>query len=284
MAEEKKESPKADLREFDFDEIMTDDLSTPSAAMGSADGSASDDANQEKALDLITENAAPQVTESQEVKTGKNGKQKKQKRIDKNEWMARQRRKKRTKRERVLKVLADIFSWLKDIALCILIVWIMTTFVAGFIKVDNTSMSPTLNSGEYIIYSRFSYLFTDPARGEIVVFTDTQSGRAHIARVIGLPGDVVVIDTDGNITVNGIAFETAYSDGTTTYVANQMTYPYTVPEDSYFVLCDNPVSTTDSRFLSIGAVTKSQIQGKVFFCFWPRESWRVIVQGLISNE
>ena len=143
-------------------------------------------------------------------------------------------------------------------------------------------MDPTIQSGETIVYSRFSYRFSDPGRGEIIAFLVGESKRAHISRVIGLPGDVIMIDEQGNISVNGIAFVTPYCEGTTTYIPGQVTYPYTVPEDSYFVLCDNPNATLDSRFVSVSAVPKSDIVGKVFFCVWPRQSWRPIVQGLIS--
>ena len=77
--------------------------------------------------------------------------------------------------------------------------------------------------------------------------TVTDTPCETISRVVGLPGDRVVIDEQGTITINGQKLSTSYSDGTTTYVPGQTVFPYTVPEDCYFVLDDNPAGTTDSR-------------------------------------
>ena len=265
--ERSSESKARELREFDFEDILTDDLA---GDIGQNETPAQPTAEE-------TEDVPSPATEKKKKKKEKN------KPVISEEEAARaKRRKHRYIRKRLWKISTGILTWVKDIGIAILILWVVQMFIAGYVKVDNTAMDPTIQSGETIVYSRFSYRFSDPGRGEIIAFRVGDNNRAHISRVIGLPGDVIVIDEQGNITVNGLAFITTYCEGTTTYIPGQVTYPYTVPEDSYFVLCDNPNATLDSRFVSVSAVPKSDIVGKVFFCVWPRQSWRPIVQGLIS--
>ena len=256
-----------ELREFDFEDILTDDL-------------AGDVVQTETPAEPAVEEAEDTPSPAPEKKKKKKAKNKPV--LNEEEAARAKRRKHRYIRKRLWKISTGNLTWVKDIAIAVAIIWVVQMFIAGYVKVDNTAMDPTIQSGETIVYSRFSYRFSDPGRGEIIAFLVGESKRAHISRVIGLPGDVIMIDEQGNISVNGIAFVTPYCEGTTTYIPGQVTYPYTVPEDSYFVLCDNPNATLDSRFLSVSAVPKSDIVGKVFFCVWPRQSWRPIVQGLIS--
>ena len=267
--EEERSSEKKprELREFDFEDILTDDLN-----------------NEPVQAELPP--AGPEEKEDEPVPEEEPKKKKKKTKtkpvMSEEEAKRAKRRKHRYIRKRLWKISTGILTWIKDIAIAVAILWVVQMFIAGYVKVDNTAMDPTIQPGETIVYSRFSYRFADPGRGEIIAFRVGENDRAHISRVIGLPGDIIMIDEQGNIKVNGIAFVTSYSDGVTTYIPGQVTYPYTVPEDSYFVLCDNPNATLDSRFLSVSAVSKSDIVGKVFFCIWPRTSWRPIVQGLIS--
>ncbi|MBO4886989.1 MAG: signal peptidase I [Firmicutes bacterium] len=256
-----------ELREFDFEDILTDDL-------------AGDIVQTETPAEPAAEEAEDAPSPAPEKKKKKKAKNKPV--LSEEEAARAKRRKHRYIRKRLWKISTGVLTWVKDIAIAVAIIWVVQMFIAGYVKVDNTAMDPTIQSGETIVYSRFSYRFSDPGRGEIIAFLVGESKRAHISRVIGLPGDVIMIDEQGNISVNGIAFVTPYCEGTTTYIPGQVTYPYTVPEDSYFVLCDNPNATLDSRFVSVSAVPKSDIVGKVFFCVWPRQSWRPIVQGLIS--
>ena len=221
-----------ELREFDFEDILTDDIPAenehpaPEAPLPQAD-------------EAVSEEAIPQDSAEKKKK-----KKKKSPLMTDEEYAIARKRKNRYIRGRVWKILTGMLVWIKDIAIAVAVVWVIQMFVAGYIKVDNTAMEPTIRSG----------------------------------------GDIVNIDEQGNISVNGKPLVTPYSEGITTFIPGQVTYPFTVPEDSYFILCDNQNATLDSRFLSVGAVPKSNIVGKVFFCVWPRGSWRPIVQGLIHPE
>lgn len=258
-----------ELREFDFEDILTDDIPVEPA---------------HPAVEKEEVPAEPQEEALPEEDKGKKKKKKKNPLMTDEEYRLSKRRKRRYIRKRAWKISTGVLTWIKDIAIAIAILWVIQMFIAGYVKVDNTAMEPTITSGETVIYSRFSYRFAEPGRGEVIVFNMGSGTRVHISRVIGLPGDVININEQGNITVNQKPFVTPYSDGTTTFIPGQTTYPYTVPEDCYFVLCDNQNATMDSRFQSVGAVPKENIVGKVFFCVWPRTSWRPIVQGLIHYE
>lgn len=250
----------ADLREFDFEDIITDDL----PAEETQDTQAVRSESRNRSGSRKTDNNSQKTTD---------------------EYLIKERRRKRSKRRRTWKVSTDVLSWVKDLVLAVLVIYVLTHIAAGFITMDNTSMEPTFSSGEHLLYSRLNYKFTTPGRGEIIVFRDSgTSSREHVSRVIGLPGDTISIDEEGNVTVNGIAYTLESETGKTLYVPGQITYPYAVPEDSYFVLCDNPNATSDSRYANIGAVPAENILGKVVFVYWPRSSWRPVLQGLITEE
>lgn len=235
----------SELMEFDFDDILMDDISEePGGSRPQADKKAGQ---------------APKPS-AEELE-----KQKKQTR--------------KAKRRRGLKITFDIATWIKDLAVAAVVLWFLLTFVASFITMPDDSMNPTLASGEHFVISKLVYRFKDPARDDVLAFEYTDSAgeiRQTISRVIGLPGDTIEIDEQGKIKVNNKTLKTSYCSGKTIYVPNQVTYPYTVPPDRYFLLSDNPDSTTDSRFSRIGVISKSDIVGRVIFCYWPKSSWRPV--------
>lgn len=172
------------------------------------------------------------------------------------------------------KVLTGLFTWIKDLAIVFAIIYLIINFLAAFVKIEDTNMAPTLNEGETVMAIRFSYKWAKPGRGEVVCVKDPEDGKMHIARIVGLPGDKIVIDGDGFVYINDLLFETSYFKDKTRYVPRQMTYPYTVPEGEYFLLSDDPNSTWDSRYRAVSGVKLEDIVGKVFGVVWPRPSWR----------
>lgn len=249
---EEQESPKA-LYEFNFEDINLEDVEVQGHELPQQIAE-----EEEKPQEILTE-----LTPEQEEK---------------------RQEKVRRKRERRKGLNASIgfFTWVKDLVVAGLILWIVFS-VAGFESVKDTNMDPTLVEGEQILVFKYSYKFASPKRGELVAIYNTASDTADLedngvfyARVIGLPGDKIYINGNGQIYLNDILFETKYCNGTTGYVYGEMSYPYVVPEDSFFVLSDNPASTIDSRYGSVRAVALEEIEGKVICCFWPQESWRPI--------
>lgn len=295
-----------DLREFDFEDIMTDDIAgEPAEDAGKAQGekkaspreakvtsvrkkdadSPSSGKERPRDEDVPAQESKPKGKEEPEKpRSSGKGKAERQK-LSLEMQQVQVKRRRRYLRRRAWKISTDMLGWIKDIALIFLLMWVVQTYIAGFITVEDRAMEPFIRAEEHIVFSRFSYRFSEPGRGEVVVFSERgDDSKLHISRVIGLPGDVIQIDSQGKIKVNGIDFKTTYCDGTTTYIPGQISYPYVVPEGHYYLLCDNPSGTYDSRFREIGAVDLTLIKGKVFFYYWPRESWRPIAQGFLPAE
>lgn len=236
------------LDEFDFGEILTDDL--PEETVPSQSGKAKQD-----------EGKAYQQDKQRDYRRKKSDSQRKLKKIrSRRTWWG---------------ISVGILTWIKDGLLVVLILWILTTYLASFFTVESQSMIPKMKTGEWAVAIKFSYHFQGPARGDVIEFTDT-AGKRHVSRIIGLPGDVINIDQEGTITVNDLAFKTKYCQGVTVPVAGQASYPVTVPDNNYFVLNDNGQADGDSRYAAIGTISKGQIVGKVLGIFWPYKSVRPV--------
>ena len=174
-------------------------------------------------------------------------------------------------------VSVGFFTWVKDLAIALAIVWVILTFMAGFETAQNADMDPTIAAGEHLLVIKFSYRFTKPARGEVVCIKDPTDNQIHFSRVVGLPGDKILINSDGLIYINDVLMETSYcKEGKTAYIPGEISYPYRLPDGQYFVLCDNPSASWDSRYRSVMGITLDEIVGKVFGCYWPQDAWRPI--------
>jgi signal peptidase I len=158
-------------------------------------------------------------------------------------------------------------SWFRDLFLSVLIAIVVILFLYQPVKVEGTSMQPSLDNNERIFINKFVYRFgiSDIGRGDTVVFLyPGDPTKSYIKRVIGIPGDVIEID-DGNVIVNSKPLAEPY-------VAedNRDRIPMSrkiVPPDQYFVLGDHRSSSNDSR--SWGWVPRQNIYGKAVFVYWP---------------
>ena len=142
-------------------------------------------------------------------------------------------------------------------------------FVVGQVQVDGPSMNDTLQDQDRVLINKFTCRVKTLDRFDVVVFkyaydTDTD----YIKRVIGLPGETVRIDRDGNIYINEELLEENYGK-------EVMLEPgiaedgITLGEDEYFVLGDNRNNSSDSRDPDVGAVSKNQIKGNAWLRLQP---------------
>ena len=158
-------------------------------------------------------------------------------------------------------------AWMRDLALSILIATVLIVFIYQPVKVEGTSMMPTLSDQERIFINKFNYRFGigSIARGDMVVFWfPLDTSKSYIKRVIGLPGDTVEID-NGVVIVNG---KRLVEDYVPEDYRDRLSYPpVTVRPDSYFVLGDHRSSSNDSR--AWGTVDRKYIYGKAVFVYWP---------------
>jgi len=141
--------------------------------------------------------------------------------------------------------------------------------ISARVRVDGTSMVPTLQNGEYILVSKLSYKTGVPARGDIIVFgLPTDQSQDLIKRVIGLPGETVNIQ-NGAISINGKLL-------TETYIAQEPQYngEWTVPDGQLFVLGDNRNNSKDSH--QWGLLPMENVIGKSILIYWPPPDWQII--------
>jgi signal peptidase I len=158
-------------------------------------------------------------------------------------------------------------SWIRDLALSVLIAVVLIVFIYQPVKVEGTSMMPALHDQERIFINKFTYRFGagQIERGDMVVFWfPLDTSKSYIKRVIGLPGDVIEID-HGVVIVNGKRLPEDYVPEE--YRDYQSHFPERIPPDRYYVLGDHRSSSNDSR--AWGYVPRQNIYGKAVFVYWP---------------
>jgi signal peptidase I len=170
-------------------------------------------------------------------------------------------------------------EWIVLIGGALLIALIVKTFLFQAFYIPSDSMVPTLKTNDRVIVNKLSYKLHSVHRGDIVVFKTPKGPDGNpidptikdlVKRVIGLPGDVVSAK-DGKILVNGKVLKESYLPAGTisdcSGFAAQCFPTGPIPADHYWVMGDNRTQSRDSRYF--GAITKSEIVGRVFVRIWP---------------
>jgi signal peptidase I len=163
-------------------------------------------------------------------------------------------------------------------------------FVVKPFRIPSESMVPTLAVGQRVLVDRITSHFSDPGRGDIVVFKppqgadDDQCGVQHppdeacpeptarrsqtnfIKRVVGLPGDHLKV-LAGRVYINGKELNEPYIKPSATCEICNLPRAITVPPGHFFMMGDNRGESDDSR--TWGPIPKKWIIGKAFFTYWP---------------
>jgi signal peptidase I len=155
--------------------------------------------------------------------------------------------------------------WLRDLIISLAISAFIIIFIYQPVKVEGTSMMPSLEDQERIFVNKFVYRLEAIERGDIVVFRYPRDpSKSYIKRVVGVAGDRIRID-GGQVYVND---EPLDEDYVPTVYADARSYPETVvPSRCYFVLGDHRSMSNDSR--DFGPVNQNYIYGKAVFGYWP---------------
>ena len=151
--------------------------------------------------------------------------------------------------------------------------FLLIKFVGQRTQVIGPSMQPTLYDGDNLILDKITYRFRDPKRFEVVVFPFRNGeNKNYIKRVIGLPGETVKIDDEGNIYINGEKLEESFG---LEVIKNPgiAAEGMTLGEGEFFVLGDNRNNSEDSRYEVVGPVKKSEIMGRAWLRIWPLNSF-----------
>jgi signal peptidase I len=157
--------------------------------------------------------------------------------------------------------------WLRDLIISLAISAFIIIFLYQPVKVEGTSMMPSLEDQERIFVNKFVYRLEPIKRGDIVVFRYPRDpSKSYIKRVIGMAGDRIRVD-GGLVYVNGQALDESYVPAE---YEDTRSYPeIVVPPESYFVLGDHRSMSNDSR--DFGSVNQGFIYGKAVFGYWPMD-------------
>ena len=166
-------------------------------------------------------------------------------------------------------VLKEILSTSLYLLSVLIVTYLIITFVGQRTEVNGSSMESTLQHGDNLIVDKISYRFSDPKRFDIVVFPfQYEEDTYYIKRIIGLPGEIVQIDTDGVIYINGEVLHESYGLEVIKD-PGRANEPITLGEDEYFVMGDNRNSSWDSRKWQNKYVSEEKIKCKVWFRYKP---------------
>ena len=162
---------------------------------------------------------------------------------------------------------STIYALLVVAALAVLV----ATIFLPVLQVSGTSMEPTLDDGDIILLLK-SERFTT---GDICGLN--WQNKLLLKRVIGGPGDIIDIDAAGNVTVNGQELDEPYLTDKALGECD-ITLPYQVPENRYFVMGDHRSTSVDSRSSVIGCIEKEQIVGRAFLRVYPFDRISLLLQ------
>jgi signal peptidase I len=210
--------------------------------------------------------------------------------------MPRKRKEKRSK----------LREWIEVLISALIIALLIRTFVIEAFRIPTSSMEPTLLGdrfyrdlpslsknpllrwlqlhtylvGDHLFVCKFIYgipipfvdnhilEFHSPKRFDVIVFKNPREGRTFIKRVIGLPGEEIMIK-NRKVYINGEPLDDRYAYYSDSYLRpyDNWQSPLIIPKDHYFVMGDNRNNSSDSR--SWGFLPKDLIKGKALFIYWP---------------
>ena len=161
-----------------------------------------------------------------------------------------------------------VLDLLETVGLAVVLFLIINTLSAR-VRVDGFSMLPTLQDGEFVLVNKLAYHTGTPVRGDIIVFQSiTEKNLDLIKRVIGLPGDQIVIG-GGRVSINGQTLDEPYIAAAPNYSGR-----WKVPDGYLFVLGDNRNDSSDSH--AWGFLPTQNVIGKALLIYWPPNKWAMV--------
>lgn len=205
-----------------------------------------------------------------------------------------------TKEKKKNSVGKEIFEWFYTIAIALIIAFVIKAFLFDVVRVDGSSMFPTLENNDRLIVTKLGYT---PKQGDIVILDSSYKNREayydklaaskgkdelsawdklttlgnlpsnlkkryYVKRIIALPGQTVDLK-DGKVYIDGELLDEPYYSGITQSIDSSVEYPVTVEENMVFVMGDNRPHSKDSRSSELGQVPYEAVLGKSAFRIWP---------------
>lgn len=187
---------------------------------------------------------------------------------------------KKNKKKEETSAVREIFSWIFTIAIAVVAAMVIKNYVIINANIPSGSMENTILPGDDIFGFRLAYTFSDPKRGDIVIFNAPDDpSEKYIKRVIGLPGETVTIE-DAQVYIDGEPLEEDYLKSATVegevWTTNAGPYEFKVPENSYLLLGDNRNGSSDARVWEHTYVSKDAIIGKAILRYYPFDRFGLV--------
>ncbi|MBB6673284.1 signal peptidase I [Cohnella nanjingensis] len=169
--------------------------------------------------------------------------------------------------------LREVVDWAKAIAIALVIVFLLKTFVFQLSTVKSISMQPTLYEREWLFINKIVYETGHPKRSDVVVLKDPSNDDGKkkflVKRVIGVPGDTVEA-RGGQLYLNGELKVEAYTDAA---IEDGDFGPVKVSDGHYFVMGDNRHKDASKDSRTFKEVPEKAIIGRAEFILWPITRW-----------
>lgn len=174
---------------------------------------------------------------------------------------------KNKKTKKKMSPLDETLDLFRSLAVTVIIVILLFTYVLKTARVNGRSMNHTLEDKDFLILSS---LFYTPKQGDIIAANCWGLDEVIVKRVIAVGGQTVDIDfMSGTVYVDGIALDEPYINNPTTNDEGAFEYPFTVKEGYYFCLGDNRQVSKDSRHPDVGLISREDILGKAVLRVYP---------------
>ncbi len=166
-----------------------------------------------------------------------------------------------------------VFSWevIKIVVISLAIIIPIRYYLIQPFFVRGASMEPNFDDGQYLVIDEISYRFSEPKRGEVIVFKYPKDhSQYYIKRIIGMPNEIVEIENNQVKIYNDQNLEGMILDESDYLVGEDEIYHETylkLGPDEYFVMGDNRQASSDSRIW--GPLKEEFIIGRVWLRAWP---------------
>lgn len=168
-----------------------------------------------------------------------------------------------------INIVKELLSLIVYIGIVVLFCFFIINYVGCRSLVDGSSMEPNLHDGDNLWVDKLSYNIGDPDRFDVIVFNYDED-TTYVKRIIGMPGETIRIDQNGNIYINEMMLVEQYGkEQILPTNIGRASQSILLGEDEYFVLGDNRNNSQDSRLASVGNVSREDIVGKAVFRIYP---------------
>lgn len=159
---------------------------------------------------------------------------------------------------------STLYNTFGSLAVAVAVIVLISSFLFPVLRVTGQSMRPTLMNDELVLCNKSA----SARKGDVIAFYHNK--KILLKRVIGTSGDVIDIKEDGSVYVNGEILDEPYADNKKMGECD-ITFPYTVPNNRYFVMGDDRKESVDSRSSAVGCIAEENIIGRIYMIVWPFE-------------